>query len=225
MDTVSECILRGLLKFFAHCLKKISKFLRATTPSDGFDRNYVESFVDRHRNVIRGDVLEFNGRVLYSPKFEDVNEITLVSWMNDKDKHPDSQFFIDLEDAETFPRHKLFDCIIMTQVLNSLTDAELALKNISSLLKPSGYLIVTVSGPLYQDFPGSEYKQFFTKEGFSLLLRKALPHPLADLKSYGDFEHSLYSLLGTKKPNFSSEKATEFSIIIGALYKNVETGI
>lgn len=105
------------------------------------DRHYIESFLFRHQNLIRGRVLEI-GDDGYTRRFG-----TLVTASDVLSAVPGSGVTIvgDLATGENIPEGA-FDCILMTQTLQMIYDVKSALRTTVGALKPGGTLLVSASG-------------------------------------------------------------------------------
>src|SRR5678815_5493895 len=115
--------------------------LRRTTPiarSFGFDRGhpvdrrYIEAFLERHRDDVRGRVLEIGDRG-YTRRFG-----------GDRVTRSDV-YDLPGNDGAALPP-AAFDCMIVTQTLLFVFDVRRALSNLRDALAPGGVLLVTVPG-------------------------------------------------------------------------------
>lgn len=183
---------------------------------DGFDRSYIEDYMGKTKNYFRGDVLEFDGKVSYLNSGN--ANIYKASYIYDRDKYSNSDYYIDLRDETTLPDKK-FDCIVATQVICYVVNVFLVLCNLKKMLKPGGVLVLTNSGPIYQDITGDGYKVFYTKEGLLDLCGTVFGKDnLSDLVVYGDFNHAVYFLLGVKREKSSKRNinnSENLSVLIG----------
>jgi SAM-dependent methyltransferase len=107
------------------------------------DRYYIERFLDEHRGDIQGSVLEI-GDNNYTRQFggEKVTE-SVVLHVAEQKEHV--TLIGDLTDETTIPENR-FDCVIITQTLQTIYDLKAAVKNIYRSLKPGGVALVTVPG-------------------------------------------------------------------------------
>lgn len=217
LDKMYDFINRELIKYSLAIIEKSGKKLIATKVSEGFDRNYIDDYICSCRQYIKGDVLEFNGDILYGENLEGVN-LFKASYIDEKDKGSD--YYFDIRNRETLPEKK-FDCIIATQVICYMLDGAEVLKNLKSMLREQGVLIITNSGPIYQDNYEYEYETFYTKKGLERLCKSVFKDEnVFNLKNYGDLEYSLYSLLGIKRmPNDKIVGGGNLSVIIGCCCK------
>ena len=83
------------------------------------DRYYIEEFLGKNSDCIRGDVLEIADSS-YSRKFgiEQDAQFHVLHFSND---NPHASIVGDLTDVETLPKNK-FDCFICTQTYNFIYD-------------------------------------------------------------------------------------------------------
>jgi len=125
--------------------------LRRTTPIArrfGFDRGhpvdrrYIEAFLDRHRDDVRGRVLEIGDRG-YTRRFG--GDRVTRSDVYDLPGNDGATLTGDLGGAAALPA-AAFDCIIVTQTLLFVFDLRRALSNLRDALAPGGVLLVTVPG-------------------------------------------------------------------------------
>lgn len=106
------------------------------------DRYYIEKFLDRHSDDIRGTVLEIHNDA-YTQRFgnERVTRSEVLSIS------PGSKVTIvaDLTSADHVPSNT-FDCIILTQTLQYIYDLPAAVATIYRILAERGVLLATVPG-------------------------------------------------------------------------------
>jgi SAM-dependent methyltransferase len=108
----------------------------------GIDRYYIENFLARHANDIRGVVLEIQDDA-YTKRFGK-NRVERSEVLN---VSPGSKVTIvaDLTSADQVPS-STFDCIILTQTLQYIYDLPAAARTIYRILAPGGVLLATVPG-------------------------------------------------------------------------------
>jgi hypothetical protein len=112
------------------------------------DRVFIETFLDEHREDIRGEILEV-GELRYVPMFgePDVAASILVPSLHAvKSGGLTAQMIVaDLSKPETLPEGKL-DCFLCTQTLNFIYDLKGAIAGAHRLLKTKGIFLGTVAG-------------------------------------------------------------------------------
>lgn len=107
------------------------------------DRYYIESFLARQANDIRGRVLEI-GDDCYTRQFGG-DRVTTRNVLHIKEGNPLATFVGDLTNADHIPSDA-FDCFILTQTLHLVYDFRSALKTIHRILKPGGVVLATFPG-------------------------------------------------------------------------------
>lgn len=134
----------GLVRFGS--LRRLEPISRDWGDDRGgpIDRYYVTSFLDRHREDVRGRVLEIAEDV-YARWFGDdrVSRIDILEY--EEGEHPRATFVGDLQDAPHLPSDA-FDCVILTQTLQLIYDLRSAVGTVHRILKPGGVALVTLPG-------------------------------------------------------------------------------
>ena len=125
--------------------------LRRTTPIGrrfGFDRGhpvdrrYIEEFLERHRDDVRGRVLEIGDRG-YTRRFG--GDRVTRSDVYDRPGNDGATLTGDLGGDAALP-DGAFDCMIVTQTLLFVFELRRAMRNLHAALAPGGVLLVTVPG-------------------------------------------------------------------------------
>jgi len=107
------------------------------------DRYYVEDFLARNAELIRGSVLEL-GDDRYMRRFGGAR-VERGQILDVESDNPNATIIGDLTHAGTLPE-AAFDCIILTQVFQLIFDIPAAVRTLHRALKPGGVLLVTVPG-------------------------------------------------------------------------------
>lgn len=223
MKHLKEKISEYLTNKAVHILARRARYLAPKCVSDGFDRNYIDNYIAMNKMFLTGDILEFNGDVLYSQIYADkTSKIYTASSLEDKDKC-NSDFYFDLNQETTLPDKK-FDCIIATQVICYMLDGKGVLNNLKKMLKPNGVLVLTNSGPIYQDNQGYGYLCFYTTDGLRELCKNVFGNQnVFNVKNYGNLRTAIQSLLGTKRDTkYKDDNQSNLSVIIGICCKNAQ---
>ena len=107
------------------------------------DRHYIEGFLERHREDVKGEVLEV-GMDVYTRRFggEKVTHSEVLHVMR---AEAGVTLVADLTDAPHVESNR-FDCIILTQTLQCIYDFRAAIGTLHRILKPGGVLLVTMPG-------------------------------------------------------------------------------
>ncbi|HKP11992.1 MAG TPA: glycosyltransferase [Blastocatellia bacterium] len=143
--------------------------LRRLTPMSrvfGFDRGtpvdryYIEDFLARNADRVRGRVLEV-GDDSYTRRFGG-ERVTHRDVLHVSEDNPQATVIADLASADHVPSDT-FDCIILTQTLHLIYDVRAALATLRRILKPGGVLLTTFPGITqidHFDWGGSWYWAF-----------------------------------------------------------------
>jgi SAM-dependent methyltransferase len=107
------------------------------------DRYYIEAFLARNADAIRGRVLEV-GDDAYTRRFGGAR-VTRRDVLHVSGTAPEATIVADLTDAPHV-ESDAFDCIILTQTLQLVFDVRAALRTLHRILRPGGVLLLTVPG-------------------------------------------------------------------------------
>ncbi len=146
------------------------------------DRYYIEKFLDRNKEDIKGRVLEI-GDNNYTKMFgKDVTMSDVLNPIPSKE----STIVGNLATGENIPI-SAFDCIILTQVLHVIYDVKSSLYHTIEALKPGAVLLLTTTG-LSQDCRCESYGDFwrFTDMSLNYLLSEILDPSTFEIKSFGN---------------------------------------
>jgi SAM-dependent methyltransferase len=104
------------------------------------DRYYIEQFLARERQCIRGHVLEVLDDA-YTRRFGvDVERFDVLDIDG---RNANATIVADLQKANDIPSES-FDCFILTQTLQFIYDTQSAVENAFRILRPGGVLLCTV---------------------------------------------------------------------------------
>lgn len=168
--------------------------LRRLTPISrrfGFDRGgpidryYIEAFLDRQRDDIRGRVLEF-GDDTYTRRFGD-GRVEVSDVLHVNAGNPAATYVADLANADHVPTDA-FDCIVCTQTLQLIFDVEAAVGTLYRILKPGGVALVTIPGitQLSRDEWGTSWYWRFTPLSARRLFEGVFPAERVELGVHGN---------------------------------------
>ncbi len=107
------------------------------------ERYYIEQFLRRHSDDIKGRVLEM-GDPGYIRKFGG-DKVTQEDVLNYVEGNPQATIVADLTDAPHIPDNT-FDCIIITQTLQMIFEVDKAIATLHRILKPGGVVLCTSHG-------------------------------------------------------------------------------
>ena len=126
--------------------------LRRTTPISieyGFergqpvDRYYIEDFLSRHAEDIRGRVLEVQDDS-YATHFG-AGRLDSIDIVDHTDANAAATLIADLNQPDSLAADR-FDCVVFTQVLPVLSDLEAAIGNLHRSLREGGVVLATFPG-------------------------------------------------------------------------------
>jgi SAM-dependent methyltransferase len=152
------------------------------------DRYYIENFLARHTEDIRGRVLEIRGDD-YTRRFGgqrvEVSDVLDVAEDNRR-----ATIHADLTQADHVPSDS-FDCIILTQTLHFIYDVRSAASTLYRLLKPGGVLLATFPGISKTGCRecgkhGEYYSWMFTKLSTQRLFDETFPAADMRIEAHGN---------------------------------------
>ena len=188
--------------------------LRRTTPIDanwGFergtpiDRIYVERFVSRYADDIRGRVLEIAAPD-YASRFG--RDVTSVDVLMAEEGNPEATIVGDLGDAPHIPDDS-FDCAIVTQTLQFIYDVRGALATLKRVLAPGGVLLATAPGlTKISPIEDAAYGEWwhYTARSLSRLGAEAFGEGNVEVESYGNVLAATGFLYGLAASDLTDEE-------------------
>jgi hypothetical protein len=148
------------------------------------DRFYIEGFLARHAEDVRGRVLEVHDSN-YTRRFgaDDVTESVVV----DVDEaNPQATLLADLAEPGSLPSGR-YDCVILTQTLQYMSAPGAALHNVWEALAPGGTALITVPCLSRIDPDLADIDRWrFTPQGLETLLVKACQGADVEIVSRGN---------------------------------------
>jgi len=159
------------------------------------DRYYVENFLARHAEAIRGRVLEV-GDDSYARRFGG-DRISVCDVLHVQEGNPRATIVGDLTHAENIPSDT-FDCFILTQTLHLIYDVGQALKSIYRILKPGGVLLLTCPGitRISQDEWAGSWYWGFTSNSIQRLTNEYFPADHVIVEAHGNVLAAVSFLYG-----------------------------
>ncbi|CAN5820022.1 hypothetical protein BH23GEM7_BH23GEM7_03620 [soil metagenome] len=149
------------------------------------DRYYIQRFLARHAQEIRGRVLEV-GDDSYTRRFGG-ERVTQRDVLDVRAGNPLATVVADLSDADHVPSDS-FDCIILTQTLQYLFDLRRAVETLHRILRPGGVLLLTVPGisqTTDENWRDSWYWSF-TTPSLTRLAGEVFPEGSFEVESHGN---------------------------------------
>jgi SAM-dependent methyltransferase len=187
--------------------------LRRTEPFSsyyGFDRGlpvdrfYIEDFLARNAEDIRGRVLEVQD-ALYTPRFG-AGRITHSEIVDVDEANPKATLIADLAQPGSLPAGR-FDCVILTQTLQYLDDPEAALRNVWESLALGGIALITVPclSRIDPDIPAID-RWRLTVRGLESLLARACPSAEVVVSGPGNVLVGVAFLMGLAAQDLSQSE-------------------
>jgi SAM-dependent methyltransferase len=122
------------------------------------DRHYIDEFLARHGDAIRGRVLEVGERLYVREPGafaarqagEDLpplrGGVEQADVLDISPSNEQATVFADLNDPEAAVPEATFDCVLCTQTLQFIYDVPAAIRTLHRALKPGGALLITLPG-------------------------------------------------------------------------------
>jgi SAM-dependent methyltransferase len=144
MTATARCVLRG------YGLPRWGN-LRRTTPFSqtfGFergtpiDRHYLHQFLNDHRDVITGDVLEVQMRTFTRRFGHDLARTDTFDIV----PHADPTFLCDLATSDGIIPTAAYDCLLLPNTLQHFRDLDACLRNALRVVRPGGVILASAAG-------------------------------------------------------------------------------
>ncbi len=201
--------------------------LRRTRPiSDKFgfdrglpvDRAYIERFLGRHAQDVRGRVLEI-GDNAYTMQFGS-GRVTRSDVHHVESGNPTAVFVGDLAGENNLPSDA-FDCAIITQTLHLIFDLPAAIKTLHRVLKPGGVVLATSPGisQIASDQWGALWHWSLTSVSARKLFEQAFPAEHVAIDAYGNVLSAISFLEGLAASELRQDELDardpSYEVIIG----------
>lgn len=180
------------------------------------DRYYIERFLEANRAAIRGRVLEVKDST-YTDRFgSGVSERDVL----DADaSNPLATIVDDVTTCATIP-DETFDCFILTQTLQYVTELREAVATCHRILKPGGTLLVTVPtlGQIVDKPPHLLERWRFAPAGCEELFGSVFGREAVEVRAHGSCLTSIALLVGMAREELSAEELErhdpEYALIV-----------
>lgn len=173
------------------------------------DRYYIENFLSRQRNDIKGRVLEV-GDPYYTEKFGG-DRVTQSDVLHVKAGNPIATIIADLTEADHIPSDT-FDCFILTETLQLIYEVRLAMKTLYRILKPGGVILATVPGITQLSDP--EWRDIwywnFTTRSIQRIFEEVFPPENLTIATYGNVLSATAYLQGLATEEFKPQELDYF---------------
>lgn len=168
------------------------------------DRYYIENFLARQSNDVKGRVLAI-GDDFYTQKFGG-DHVTKSDVLHVED-NPNATIIADLTDAEHIPSDT-FDCFLLVQTLQLIYEVRLALKTTYRIMKPGGVVLATFPGitPLKDEEWNNCWYWNFTALSARRLFEEVFPKENIQVETYGNALAATAFLQGLSVQDIQKEK-------------------
>lgn len=157
------------------------------------DRYFIERFIERHRQRIRGRVLEVQRpdyTLAYGTGVEHYDVLDIDA------ANPEATLIADLRVVGSLPAGR-YDCVIVTQTLQFVDNLHTAVSNLWRSLAPGGTLLVTMPTVSKLEATLADVECWrVTPHGLDQVLRRACPGGEIDVEGYGNILVSTSFLYG-----------------------------
>lgn len=149
-------------------------------------RHYVHAFIQSHSDDIRGRVLEIGDN--HVTKAFGGDRVTQSDVLHAEPGNPDATVVGDMATGEGVPVG-VYDCIILTQVIQCVYDVRSAIKHACAGLKPGGVVLLTTQAigqiSRYDMDRWGDYWRF-TSQSARRLFEEYLPSEWVHVETYGN---------------------------------------
>ena len=190
----------GWLYFWRKKLTPISKKygMNRGTP---VDRHYINNFLEEYKNDIGGTCLEVRDN-RYGQQY--ANRIKKLDILDIDHGNKEANLYGDLRSLDKVPNN-VYNCLILTQVLQYIDDLPSTIKECHRILKPGGVLLLTVPAISRLDPKAPEYWRF-TPDGLASLLNTIFGQEKTKISAYGNVLTGLGFWVGQVAEEFSTKK-------------------
>jgi len=158
------------------------------------ERRYVESFLARHAEDVRGRVLAYHD-AHYATRYGR-HRLRACDVLDADATNPAATILADLAHAPQLAGGG-YDCVLLPHVLQQLEEPAAALAECARVLKPGGVLLATVpsAGRIEAGGPRTDHWRF-SRGGFAALLTRAFRAEDVELEGLGGTDAALAFLAG-----------------------------
>jgi SAM-dependent methyltransferase len=174
------------------------------------DRYYIEEFLEANRDLVRGTCLEVKDNE-YTTRYGG-NKVTRSDVLDVNRDNKQANIHADLRDLSAIP-DAVYDCIILTQVLQYIDDMDAAIRECTRVLKSGGALLVTV--PSLGKLDGQEDKVFghywrLTRDSARYLFGKHFRPENLEISAWGNVLVGLAFWIGLSREELTRRQLAYF---------------
>ena len=167
------------------------------------DRIYIEAFLERHTADIGGRVLEVKNAA-YVDRYG--REVTGKDVLDVDPANPEATIVADLAAADTIP-DDAFDCFVLTQTLQYVSDPANAVRHAHRILRPGGVLLASLPSITRVEEPARDVDRWrFTEASCRDLFGAAFGPDRVEISTGGNVLAAVAFLMGMAAEEFPPEK-------------------
>jgi SAM-dependent methyltransferase len=174
------------------------------------DRYYIESFLAANARFVQGRVLEI-GDDTYTRMFGD-DRVTQCDVLHVAEKRSKVTIIGDLTSAEHIPSDA-YDCVILTQTLQTIYDVPAVVNTVYRILRPGGVVLVTVPGISKisrYDMDRWGYYWSFTTKSMQYIFETVFRAQDLQIEAYGNVLAAIAFLHGLAKEELDQRELDYF---------------
>ena len=173
------------------------------------DRYFIESWLERHREDVRGRVLEVKDDG-YTTRFGG-DRVSRVDVLDIDPANEHATITADLAHADVIP-DAMFDCVLLTQTLQLVYDVSSAISHVRRVLAPGGVALVTVpsvSPVVLENRPSVDYWRF-TRASCERLFEDCFGAGNVDVTEFGNLVACTSFLAGLASEELTAAELEAF---------------
>jgi hypothetical protein len=184
--------------------------LRRTTPFSqtfGFergtpvDRHYLHRFLNDHRDLIAGDVLEVQNRT-YTTRFgHDLRRTDTFDIVPQNNP----TYLCDLAQADAIVPSAAYDCLLLPNTLPHLRDLDACLRQALRVVRPGGAILASAAGLLPLTGDTADYWRL-SPDGWREKLARLWPDADVDVAGHGNCLTAVAAQLGLALEELSADE-------------------
>jgi len=169
------------------------------------DRYYIENFLKNNQNLIQGECLEILNNE-YTKKYGQ-NKVIKSDILDIDQNNKKANIHGDLKNLNNI-LDNIYDCIILTQVLQFIDDYEKAISECRRILKKDGVLLTTVPSISRIDCVAGESGDFwrFTKAGIRYSFLRYFRDNEVEISSLGNCLIGMNFWIGSSQEELSKKE-------------------
>jgi SAM-dependent methyltransferase len=183
------------------------------------DRVYLDQFFRARAADIRGRVLEVDAPV-FTERHADPAAVTAVDVVDVDGRNDRATILADLADPGALPTES-FDCVVLPQTLQYVSDPSIAVANLWSALAPGGVLLLTVPAVAKIDHHARDVDAWrWVPNGLRAQLVRGCPGGEIEVSAFGNALSGAAFLVGASAEDLGDHRVAEvdpeFPVLVAA---------